>query len=54
MTHATEEGNMAVEDKQETAQTAEEDSTDVELHSAPDVVDDDDDVVEAHTWRAQS
>ena len=48
---------MAVEDKQGTEQTVEADEADVELHSTPDVADepdDDADVVEAHTWRAQS
>jgi hypothetical protein len=43
---------MAVEDEQGTEQKV-EDQADVELHSAPDVADDDDDV-EAHVWRAQT
>jgi hypothetical protein len=45
---------MAVEDKQGSEQTVEDDEADevdVELHATPDVVDDD---VEAHVWRAQS
>lgn len=53
MTGESKEVDVAVEDKQETVQTVEADDTDVEVHSAADVGDDDD-VVEAHTWRAQS
>jgi hypothetical protein len=53
MDMSEEEGGMADEDTQKTELTVESDETDVELHSTPDVVDDDDDV-EAHTWRAQS
>lgn len=53
VTGESKEVDVAVEDKQETVQTVEADDTDVEVHSAADVGDDDD-VVEAHTWRAQS
>lgn len=52
MTDAIQEDDMPVEDEQGNEQTVEADAEDVELHSAPDVVDDDD--VEAHVWRAQS
>ena len=51
---ASEESDMMVEDEQGTEQTIEAEEVDVELHSASDVADDDDDAVEAHTWRAQS
>ncbi|MGN6797981.1 MAG: hypothetical protein ACTHKS_07510 [Gaiellaceae bacterium] len=53
MTDESEEGDMAVEDTQDTEQAVEADDTDVELHAATDGADDDEDV-EAHTWRAQS
>ena len=53
VTEAIEEGEMAVEDEQGAERTAEADATDVALQSAADVADDDD-VVEAHIWRAQS
>ena len=44
---------MAVEDEQNAERTAEADAKDLTLQSAADL-DDDDDVVEAHVWRAQS
>jgi hypothetical protein len=45
---------MAVEDEQGAERTLEADATDVALQTAADVALDDDDVVEAHVWRAQS
>ena len=54
---ASEEGDMMGEDEPGAEQTVGADEADVELHSTPDVADepdDDADVVEAHTWRAQS
>ena len=53
MTDAIEEDGMAVEEEQSTERVVEPDATVVEPEAVTDV-DADDDVVDAHVWRAQS
>ena len=49
---ASEEADMTFEDEQSSELTIEADAAEVEPQAVADV--EDDDVVEAHTWRAQS